>query len=47
VIEQRLDPTADVNAVILHERATSSSLGGRALSARPRRQLDLFSNGIS
>jgi len=41
VIEQRLDPTADVEAAIAHERVISSSLGGRTVQSG--RQLALFS----
>jgi len=46
VIEARRGPEADVTATIAHERAISTSLGGRTVSddiPRPRRgQLDLF-----
>jgi hypothetical protein len=41
-IEQRLDPRADVEAVIAHERKISPSLGGRTVFDKPRAQLDLF-----
>ncbi len=43
-IEQRLEPEADVEAAIAHERAISPSLGGRTVFDTPRAQLDLFSD---
>ena len=46
-IEQRLEPQADVDATIAHERTISRSLGGRTVFDRPRTQLDLFSDGTT
>jgi hypothetical protein len=46
-IEQRLDPRADVEAVIAHERKISPSLGGRTVFDKPRAQLDLFDDRTS
>jgi uncharacterized protein len=44
-VEHRLDPTADVNAAIAHERVISPSLGGRTVQSG--RQLTLFSEELS
>ena len=43
-IEQRLEPEADVDAAIAHERAISRSLGGRTVGDKPRAQRNLFSD---
>jgi hypothetical protein len=40
MIEQRLDPSADVAATIAHERAVSPTLGGRTMSSGRRAQLE-------
>jgi len=45
VVEERVRPKADFDAVIRHERAISPSIGGRSIKtdkARPTRQLSLF-----
>ena len=42
-IEQRLEPEADVDAAIAHERTISRSLGGRTVFDKPRAQRNLFS----
>ncbi len=45
VVEERVQPKADFDAVIRHERAISPSIGGRSVKTdkpRPTRQLSLF-----
>ncbi len=45
VVEERLQPAADFDAVISHERAISPSVGGRSVKTdktRPSQQLSLF-----
>jgi hypothetical protein len=45
VVERRLQPAADFDAVIQHERRISPSLGGRTVkgaAAKPNQQLSLF-----
>ena len=45
VVEERVQPKADFDAVIRHERAISASIGGRSVKTdkpRPTRQLSLF-----
>ena len=41
-VEQRLEPEADVDAAIAHERAISRSLGGRTVFGQPHAQRNLF-----
>jgi hypothetical protein len=45
VVEKRLQPEADFDAVIRHEREISPSIGGRSVKTdkrQPSRQLSLF-----
>jgi len=42
VVERHCEPTADVHALVAHERAISPALGGKVASGARSRQLSLF-----